>query len=108
MGLRYTADSYDVLTNNCNHFTDELIKILTAGRHSIPKYLNRMAYIGSFFHCLVPQRYLNVTPEPPTTESGNVISEVNQSSSASSYALLCNANVLEWTNVGGSGTDDYE
>lgn len=25
LGLRYTADAYDVLTNNCNHFTDELI-----------------------------------------------------------------------------------
>ena len=39
-----------------------------------------------------------MTPET-TAESDNAISEVNQNSQASSYALLCNANVLEWTNV---------
>ena len=42
----------------------------------------------------MPQRYLNVTPE--TTQS-NAIQNVNQSSNASSYALLCNENILGWT-----------
>ena len=97
LGQRYTADAYDVLTNNCNHFTQELLQILTAGRHRLPRHINKMANTCSIFHCIVPKRYLNA---PPEINEGNAISETNHGARASSsYALLCNSNVLEWTNV---------
>lgn len=59
---KYRASKYDLLTNNCNHFTDELLQILTAGRFRAPNYINRVANLGSIFHCLVPRRYLISTP----------------------------------------------
>lgn len=59
---KYRANKYDVLKFNCNHFSNEFLMHLT-GR-GIPNYLNRLAYLGSFFHCMVPKRYLEVTPDP--------------------------------------------
>lgn len=76
MGQRYLADSYDILVNNCNHFAEEFLREITGQEFGLPSYLNRAAYVGSFFHCLVPQRYLNVAPEQQDT-SDNPIQNVN-------------------------------
>ena len=54
LGQRFLADSYDILTNNCNHFTNHFLREITGRRYGLPSYLNRAAYIGSYFHCLVP------------------------------------------------------
>mmetsp|Transcript_24496 Transcript_24496/g.30537 ORF Transcript_24496/g.30537 Transcript_24496/m.30537 type:complete len:100 (-) Transcript_24496:82-381(-) len=62
MGLRYTANTYDILLKNCNHFTEEFLGEITGGRFGLPSYINRAARIGAYFHCLVPQRYLSVPP----------------------------------------------
>ena len=64
---------------------------ITGQQYGLPAYLNRAAYIGSFFHCVVPQRYLNVAPDDLTE---NAISNVNSSMKNSSYALLANSNLL--------------
>ena len=34
----------------------------------LPRHVNRLAYIGSFLHCLVPHRYLIVIPSGSTME----------------------------------------
>jgi len=60
---KYRAHKYDVLLKNCNHFSDELIRRLYAGQKGIPRWINRAAWFGSWFHCLVPTKYLTVTPE---------------------------------------------
>ena len=57
---RFRANRYDMLVFNCNHFSDELLRGLT-GR-GLPPDLNRAATIGSYVHCVVPRRYLIVTP----------------------------------------------
>ena len=58
---KYKANGYDMLKQNCNTFTNEfLVALLGRG---LPGYLNRAAYIGSYFHCIVPKRYLVVTPK---------------------------------------------
>ena len=49
-----------MLKFNCNHFTNEFLTLLT-GR-GLPTFCNRAAYLGSFLHCLVPTRFLIVTP----------------------------------------------
>ena len=59
---KYRANQYDMLKQNCNHFSDEFVRRLFAGQRGLPNYINRAAYIGSFLHCLVPTRYLTVTP----------------------------------------------
>ena len=57
---KYKANQYDVLKLNCNHFSNEFLTLIV-GR-GLPKYLNRIAYVGSFLHCIVPKKYLIVTP----------------------------------------------
>ncbi|KAK4745231.1 hypothetical protein SAY87_011543 [Trapa incisa] len=49
----YYGDSYHLIAKNCNHFTDEVSKHLT-GKH-IPGWVNRLARLGSFCDCLLPQ-----------------------------------------------------
>ena len=64
---KYRANQYNMLTFNCNHFTDEFLLVLI-GR-GLPRYLNRVATMGSCFHCLIPHKYLIVTPpQQPETK----------------------------------------
>ena len=65
---KYRAFKYDMLTNNCNHFTDEFIRILTNNRRSLPGWVNRAAWLGSWFHCFVPVRFVTVCPEGQEVE----------------------------------------
>ncbi|KAK4751732.1 hypothetical protein SAY87_020530 [Trapa incisa] len=50
---KYHGDSYHLIAKNCNHFTDDVSKRLT-GKH-IPGWVNRLARLGSFCNCLLPQ-----------------------------------------------------
>jgi len=77
---KYRANQYDMLKRNCNHFTNELL-IELVGR-TLPRHLNRAAYTLSFLHCLVPTRFLVVTPAtqnydivlPPTSHKSGASS----------------------------------
>lgn len=59
----YRAYRYDMLINNCNHFTNDFLGILTGNRRSLPGWVNRAAWFGSWFHCVVPVRFITVSPE---------------------------------------------
>ena len=59
---KFRAYKYDMLVMNCNHFSDELIHRIFAGKRCLPGWINRAAYIGSWFHCVVPTKYIIVTP----------------------------------------------
>jgi deubiquitinase DESI2 len=63
---KYKANTYNMLLRNCNHFSDEFTRRLY--NKGIPSYINRAAWYGSFFHCLVPLKYLTVIPEGCTEE----------------------------------------
>eukprot|EP00249_Psilotum_nudum_P010846 c22804_g1_i1 orf=355-999(-) len=49
----YNGDMYHLIGRNCNHFSNDLSIRLT-GR-SIPGWINRLANIGSFCNCLLPE-----------------------------------------------------
>jgi len=53
MAGSYNGDSYHLIAKNCNHFTEDISKRLT--RKSIPGWVNRLARIGSFCNCLLPE-----------------------------------------------------
>ena len=72
---RFSGSDYNLLNRNCNSFAQEFIQRLTG--KDIPPFVNRMATIGSYFSCLLPQ---SLTGEAPVTDSGG------QSSSGSSYS----------------------
>ena len=61
---KYKCYRYHMLLFNCNHFSDELVRRLTANRRGIPGWVNRAAFLGSWFHMFVPFKYVTVgTPE---------------------------------------------
>lgn len=56
----FKGDDYHVLNKNCNNFANEfLIKLV--GKEA-PSYVNRMAYVGSYCSCLMPQQQANNAP----------------------------------------------
>ncbi|ORZ14716.1 PPPDE putative peptidase domain-domain-containing protein [Absidia repens] len=58
----YVGTSYNLLTRNCNHFTDDLCVRLT-GKHA-PSWINRAAKLGTMFPCVIPTEWI----EPPDLE----------------------------------------
>lgn len=60
---RFAPNRYDMVTNNCNHFSDALTFQLL-GKHA-PSWINRMAQLGTCVACLVPRRALPAPPDDP-------------------------------------------
>ncbi|KAM7277820.1 hypothetical protein ACFE04_004954 [Oxalis oulophora] len=49
----YNGDTYHLIVKNCNHFCKDICYKLT-GKH-IPKWVNRLAAIGSICNCVLPK-----------------------------------------------------
>ncbi|KAI5665223.1 hypothetical protein M9H77_24546 [Catharanthus roseus] len=70
----YHGDTYHLISKNCNHFTDDIARRLTG--KGIPGWVNRLAHLGAFCSCLLPES-LQVTtvkqlPEyHPCNDDGN-------------------------------------
>ncbi|KAI0125473.1 PPPDE putative peptidase domain-containing protein [Xylariales sp. AK1849] len=67
----FPGTSYNLLTKNCNHFTQTLCERLTGRRG--PGWLNRAAQIGVALPCVVPRDWI----EPPDfgTADGELVEE---------------------------------
>nr|GEU61709.1 hypothetical protein [Tanacetum cinerariifolium] len=48
----YNGDTYHLIVKNCNHFCNDICQKLTG--NTIPKWVNRMAKLGSVFNCVLP------------------------------------------------------
>lgn len=53
--VQYTGDSYHLILKNCNHFSKDVCCNLTG--ISIPKWVNRLAKLGSLCNCLLPEAF---------------------------------------------------
>jgi len=64
-GLRseFLGNSYHILNRNCNHFSNELCMALL--KKPIPGWVNRLAYMGTYFNCLLPYLGIQQTPDEP-------------------------------------------
>jgi hypothetical protein len=49
----YHGDTYHLIVKNCNHFTADVCQRLT--RKPVPGWVNRLARLGSFFNCVLPE-----------------------------------------------------
>ncbi|KAL1353737.1 deSI-like protein At4g17486 [Arachis duranensis] len=49
----YNGDTYHLILKNCNHFCKDMCYKLTG--KSIPKWVNRLAKLGSICNCVLPQ-----------------------------------------------------
>ncbi|TYZ60908.1 hypothetical protein PybrP1_008165 [[Pythium] brassicae (nom. inval.)] len=61
----FAGDSYNLLTKNCNTYAEALSQLLLG--KSIPAYVNRLAYFGSFLSCLLPADAGSQAPVGDTT-----------------------------------------
>ncbi|KAF2859845.1 DUF862-domain-containing protein [Piedraia hortae CBS 480.64] len=67
----FLGPRYNLLTNNCNHFTSVLSERLT-GR-AAPSWLNRAASIGIVLPCFVPKEW--ISPPDFETVDGELVDE---------------------------------
>ena len=81
----FGEEDYNILTRNCNHFANALVNKLTG--QNIPGYVNRLAFMGSFFSCLMPRDMQNQAPvnsqEDPSSSS--LLHARGQSSTLSNF-----------------------
>nr|AET50511.1 hypothetical protein [Eimeria tenella] len=63
----FPGSSYDLIRNNCNHFSDALLKSIV-GR-GIPPHINRASRYGQWLGCLLPQSSGNTSEHNPKTLS---------------------------------------
>ncbi|GAB1727072.1 hypothetical protein NU195Hw_g3925t1 [Hortaea werneckii] len=63
--------NYNLLTNNCNHFTNALCERLTG--KSAPAWVNRAASIGLALPCMVPKEW--IAPPDHETAEGELVEE---------------------------------
>jgi len=68
---KFQGTSYNLLTNNCNHFTSYLCEKLTS--RPAPSWLNRAASIGVALPCVVPREW--IAPPDHDTADGELIDE---------------------------------
>lgn len=62
----FSGSDYHIFNKNCNTFADEFLQNLIGV--PAPPYVNRMAFIGSFFSCLLPEN-LNQDPTQQQQQS---------------------------------------
>lgn len=79
----FRGSDYHILSKNCNAFADEFLK-RTVGKE-LPGYVNRLAFVGSMFSCLLPQSLTNAAPVNGMVENGS--SSSSSSSMESSRAM---------------------
>ncbi|RAL44522.1 unnamed protein product [Cuscuta campestris] len=81
LSRKYHGDSYHLIAKNCNHFTDEVCMHLTG--KPIPGWVNRLARVGSFCNCLLPEN-IQVTAVQHPPEVQQACSEAEDTESGAS------------------------
>ena len=64
----FKGENYHILTMNCNSFSEALLHRLV--NKPLPGFVNRMAYLGSFFSCLLPPQIGNEAPVNSSSSAG--------------------------------------
>lgn len=91
----FTGTSYNLLSRNCNHFTEEFVKRLND--RTIPYWINRAAKLGNMFPCVVPWEWIQppeLSQEAEDEEEEEVEDDdsITSSGRSSTVSLLCNKN----------------
>lgn len=56
----FEGNTYNLFVKNCNTYANALCQLLVD--KSIPAYVNRAAYFGSFLSCLMPANFMDQSP----------------------------------------------
>lgn len=68
---QFLGERYNLLTNNCNHFTSALCERLTG--KVAPAWMNRAASVGLALPCMVPREWIQ--PPDHETAEGELLDE---------------------------------
>jgi hypothetical protein len=79
----FLGTNYNLLTNNCNHFTSALCERLTG--KPAPGWLNRAASIGVALPCVVPKEW--IAPPDHETAEGELLDEEDEEDSEGAAML---------------------
>ena len=71
VSAEFLGSSYNLLSNNCNHFTSHLCERLIG--KAAPNWLNRAASIGVALPCVVPREW--IAPPDHDTADGELLEE---------------------------------
>ncbi|MCJ1387529.1 hypothetical protein MMC18_000372 [Xylographa bjoerkii] len=80
---QFIGDNYNLLTNNCNHFTSYICKVLTG--QEMPSWVNRASRIGVVLPCLVPREWIGVSEAHDTFDMGGVGTKRGGSGASGGY-----------------------
>ncbi|KAF8096796.1 hypothetical protein N665_0301s0041 [Sinapis alba] len=83
LSSKYHGDTYHLIAKNCNHFTEEVCLQLTG--KPIPGWINRLARLGSFCNCLLPES-IQLTAVSAPSERLEFSDEAESNSEASSVS----------------------
>ncbi|KAF3592411.1 hypothetical protein DY000_02026748 [Brassica cretica] len=83
LSSKYHGDTYHLIAKNCNHFTQEVCLQLTG--KPIPGWINRLARLGSFCNCLLPES-IQLTAVSAPSERLEFSDEDESNSEASSVS----------------------
>lgn len=83
----FQGTGYNLLSRNCNHFTNYLCEKLTG--KSAPGWLNRAANIGVALPCIVPSDW--VTPPDHETQEGELMAEENSDDESTESSRMLRA-----------------
>lgn len=59
---QFKANEYNLISQNCNHFSEALVINLVGKR--LPSYINRASRIGYYTSCILPKSIKNQNPIP--------------------------------------------
>jgi len=80
---QFIGDNYNLLTNNCNHFTSYMCKVLTG--QDMPSWINRASRVGVILPCLVPREWIGVSEAHDTFDMGGVGAKRGGSGASGGY-----------------------
>ncbi|MCJ1417984.1 hypothetical protein MMC32_004329 [Xylographa parallela] len=81
---QFIGENYNLLTNNCNHFTSYMCKILTG--QVAPSWVNRASRIGVVLPCLVPKEWIGVSEAYNTFDMGGMGAKRGGSGASGGYS----------------------
>ncbi|MCJ1478963.1 hypothetical protein MMC13_007647 [Lambiella insularis] len=81
---KFSGERYNLLTNNCNHFTNHMCRVLTG--QDVPSWVNRAARVGMVLPCLIPKEWAGVSEASGTFEVDDVGTKKDGSGVNSAYA----------------------
>ncbi|PHU15255.1 hypothetical protein BC332_16460 [Capsicum chinense] len=83
---KYKGNAYDLITKNCNHFCNDACVKLTS--NPIPSWVNRLARIGFFCHCIIPMSLKSTKVRHHRMEDKSSEGESNKPQSSSNNPTL--------------------